>query len=706
MVRGTFFVASHRNPSAPSADRVADEANPVARLPSRVPTLPLAWSASAALIILGGLVLADRVYFANGLAVAWQHEVGGETVVVGETVEHDISFPNRHRALARYVENWRVAEHGAPRQIPPLDAVVRARLLIVDGIARGVRVRSADTVRLLVDGEAVGDEGSTVPGWHDIEAHWTGHLDETTSFELTWENGEPIPRSLVHVPASLGGDWPATRVSWWLFGLLGALAFAALVFRARLADVGPLRHARTLGLCTLVVVAFGTGLRAYEYNLEPEPLENYDEYFNLWNGWSLLEDGTSRGWSAWPSVYGDAADAEHFNFWGTPLTVVSPYFENPPLMHLLVGAASHMSGTTDYRDARVADGRLVSLLLSALTIWLIILVSRKLAPSGPGPWLAGLLWAGIPTIVLQTRVIKEELLVIPLSLATILFFLRWRDEGRRDRDLVLASICAGLGVIAKIPAAILVPGLIMLIAATKDYRAARKAAGIATLGGIVMVATIVVLGADAFLAAQGAQASGRGVNFNLYSRYLDVFQVNGWFMGRGWLLFLWAATMGTLYTWSPQRRAVIAIPMMLYFTAIGVGAGNYTHGWLILPFVVYTVIGAGIFLGDLYRQPDLLRGAIFGLLFVSYTFNFVFSPSTLLSGSDAGLVRPVVMLTVVALTAPYCLVQVWPSLRPIARATFILSVVATFVLSSAVVMRWEDIGESYRNMDHGPPFYP
>ena len=656
-----------------------------------------------ALVSLALALLGDRVYFANGVSVAWQHEHEGATEVIAETVEHDISFPNRHRALARYVANWRVADHGLPRIIPPLDAVVRARFLVPPGPARGIGCRTGDAVSITIDGRAIDDETRIPPGWHALAAHWTGRLSDRTSFELTWENGEPVPRDLLFVP----GGWPASRSLFWLLSVLAALFLGGLVVRAELSS-SPTRTARYLGLATLLVVRWGTGLRAYEYELEPEPLENYDEYFALWNGWSILEDGTSRGWSAWPSVYGTtSADAERFTFWGTPLTVVSPYFENPPLMHLLVGAVSHLSGATDYRDAHVADGRLVSLALSALTIWLIILVARRLAPSGPGPWLAGVLWAAIPTLVLQTRVIKEELLVVPLALGTILFFLRWRDDGRRDRDLYLAALCAGLGVVAKIPAAIFVPGLVMLFVSAGDARAGRRTVGIAlATGGALLFGFAAYHGVDVFLAASGAQTGGRALSFNLFPRFLDVFQVNGWFMGRGWLLFLWVAALGTLYTWSPQRRAVIAVPLALYFTAIGVGTGNNTLGWYALPVVAYLVIGAGIFLGDLYREPDLLRGVLFGLLFFSYTLNFLTPPSTLVSPDPAGQVRVAVMITVVLLTAPYCLVQVWPRLRPLARGTFVLSMAVCLAVSASVILRWEDIGPTYRNMDREITFFP
>ena len=668
---------------------------------------PWLLSVLGALLVLVLALAIDHFHFANGIAIEWRiNSPSTEAPIsLGTTVEHDVSLNTDHRPLTRYVELWRVAEHGVPRSRPRLDAVVRARLLIPRGPSRGLAVRTPEDTRIVIDGTVV-DGARVAPGWHDLDVHWTGVLTDRTHFELTFEDGTPIPRELIHVP---GGDWTRSRVSFWTLMLLLALLVSAMVWRAQLAPTELLRRARTLAIATLAVVLLGTGLRAYQYDSEPHALENYDEYFNLWNGWSLLEDGTSRGWSAWPSSYRTAEpERETLRFWGTPLVVVSPYFENPPLMHVLVGVVCHLAGVEDYRDAHSDQGRLVSLGLSALTIWLLILVTRRLVRAGPGPWFAGLLYAVIPTLVLQTRMIKEELVIIPLALGTLYFFLRWQEEGRRDRDLYLAASCAGVAVLAKVPGAILVPGLVMLLVSRRDARAGLRAVGVSLLVGALPLAIIAVWqGLPVFLAASAAQSSGRGLSFNLYSRFIDVFQVNGWLMGRGWLIFLWLAALPTLYTWSPARRVVVAIPLALYLTTIGVGAGNNTLGWYVLPIAAYLCIAAGAFLGDLYERPDLLRGAVFGLFLVMYTGNFL-TPADVLTdrAQMSGWIKPTVMITVLVLIAPYCAVQVWPRLRPLARTTFVVSLATFVVMASYIVISWEDLWPAFHNMDHTNMFFP
>jgi hypothetical protein len=658
----------------------------------------LAALAAALLVVTSGVVV-DQLHFAHGISAEWRAQVGGRTLTIHRTVEHDPRFRNRHRALARYVAGWTVAEHGIPTERPSLDAYLRSRIRVPEGASRGLTARSPQTVVIAVDGHPIDAERRIEPGWHLLEVHWTGRLDDSTALELTWENSELVPRSVFH---PMEGPLPASRAGFWLLVLLLSGALSALVLRAETALGHAQRMARWAMVATLLVVSTGVGLRAWQYDLEPEPLESYDEYFDLWKGWSLLEDGTSRGFSAWPSAHLDEVEREAFSFWGTDLTVVSPCVESPPLMHLLVGTVAHLAGTQHYLDCRVAHGRLVSLGLSALTIWLLILVGRRLTPSGPGPWLGAMLYAATPSLVLQTRIVNEELVVLPLALATLFFFLRWRQDGRRDRDLLVAAACAGVGVFAKVPAVTLVPGLAMLVVATGEPRAAARAlAASLAIGGTLSFGFALWQGPDALLRASAAELGGRGLFLNVYPPFFDVMQVNGWMIGRGWLLFFWVAAVATLYRWPGPHRATLVVPAALYLTAIGVGLGNDALGWYPLPIIAYLVIAAGVFLADLWERPDVLRGTLFGLLFVMYSLNLVVEPFVMTSPVHQRFVRAAVTLTAVALTAPYCLAQVWPGrFRNVARSTLALSGAVCVGVFVSAIARWEVIGPALRDIDH------
>lgn len=698
--------ASPGSPRAVPGPPVAPEG----RRSLRVTTLA---AVAAALAVLAGGMIVDAAYFGNAVVIDWRIPARSDRlrlpgapaapdldpIVIGTSVEHDVSIPSSHRAITRYVESWRVADHGPPHEMPALDAMVRARLTVPPGVPRGLMVRTGDRVELVADDVVLERTDRLAPGAHEIAVHWSGELDVGTSFELCFENGEPVPRALLHPPRTFSdGEWPPSRRWFWTFAVMLAAVLATMTARATSASTPALARSRALAIATLLVVLFGGSLRAYDYDLEPHPLENYDEYFNLWNGWSLLEDGSSRGWTQFGAAYPIGTRFEELSFWGTDLVVVTPYFENPPLMHLLAGAAAHIGGATDFRDARVAHGRLASLGLSVLTIWLLIAVTRRFVRVGPAPWIAGLLWAAIPTLVLQTRVIKEELVVVPLALGSLLAFMRWRDEGRAPRDLAVAAVCAGLAILAKAPAVALLASLVVLVALERSWRSARHAALVGALAGIAPLLLFVLFeGLPTFLAAQAAQTSMRGMHFNLFPRFFDVMQVNGWFVGRGWVIFLWLAAMSAMASWRPAHRAALAVPLTAYLVSIGVASANFTFGWYLLPIAAYLCIAAGTFLGDLYERPDLLRGALFGLLFVMYTLNFV-APATWMGRPDP-YIRPLVTIAVLALTAPYAIAQLWPSWRPLARGTLVVSGTVTGVIFASIVLRWEELWQTLHNVD-------
>jgi hypothetical protein len=172
-------------------------------------------------------------------------------------------------------------------------------------------------------------------------------------------------------------------------------------------------------------------------------------------------------------------------------------------------------------------------------------------------------------------------------------------------------------------------------------------------------------------------------------------------LGRGWLLFFWIAAAATLYRWPASLRAPLTVPIAVYLTAIGVGVGNNTLGWYGLPVFGFLMVAVGAFLADLWERPDLMRGALFGLLFVMYTLNLVVDPTTVASPAHQPEVRRAVILAVVVLIAPYCLVQVWPSrFRTLARATLLLSGTFCLVVFVSAVVRWEVIGPTFHDIDH------
>ncbi|MCA9492332.1 MAG: glycosyltransferase family 39 protein, partial [Myxococcales bacterium] len=421
-----------------------------------------------------------------------------------------------------------------------------------------------------------------------------------------------------------------------------------------------------------------------------------------WNGWSLLEDGTTRGWSLWAHDYHGLVDVEQVRFYGENRSVISPYFEHPPLLHVLVGIAAHLGGADHWLDAKLSHTRWVPILLAGLCTLLIMAITRRIEPAGPAPQLAGLLYAVIPSIVLQTRVIKEEALLTVLVAGLVFFFQRWRMDGHRTRDLVLAAVCAGAAPLTKVPAVVYIPALVMLVAAERGQL---KRAGLALGVGLGVAALLPIFGAiidwEAFVYSLQRQG-GRPMHWNLFPRWFDSTMINHNFLGRGWILFLWLGFVGAVMRRGVREVAPLTVPLIAYMCAIAIGTGNWTFGWYIVPFYPLLCVGAGLYLARLWERPDLLSGTLFVVLLVMYTLNFTLDVDYAKQPSSWAHLRTVVTLFVLGALAPYAAAQVWREsrwARGAARLATALGLATVVVLSGYFVVSYDTLYESHHSMD-------
>ncbi|MCA9582829.1 MAG: glycosyltransferase family 39 protein, partial [Myxococcales bacterium] len=588
-----------------------------------------------------------------------------ERLVVARTVEHRVSFPNEIRPFSRYLQNWSFDDWGVPNRFPDLDVSFDAWLTIPEGPPRTLRVTSPNEVSLVVDGKKTKEP--LAPGRHRIELSWKGpafaaddpHWDHPlpVSFELRWATSkatdEPVPRTALE-PASAGST--RSRVALWILGALLTVAFGFGAFlAARRASV----HL-TSALVFAAILLLGSGLRLFDYASVPDFTDNDDELFATWNGWQLLTDGTTRGWSLWPRRYGRRVRVEEPEYFRQrPFYVIRPYLEHPPLMHVLVGAAAKASGAQHWLHAKLAHTRLVPIALGLLSLGLLFLVGRQLFPRGPTAHLATLLYAILPNIVLQQRVIKEEALVTPLLLGGLLAYIKWR-EGKRPRTyLALAAICMGLACLAKIPAIVFVPVLVLWLLREGHLRAAT----IATLIGFGTASLLLVYGAfihwDLFWYSSELQATVRRTHWNVFIRFFSEPMINHNRIGAGWVLFLWIAFANLLPQLSRHRRHLVGLPVIIYMAAIAIPSGSWSFGWYILPLYPFLCLGGGRFLADLWEEPDAIRGGLFVFLAIFYGFNFLGTDTWLMTHRST--VSRMVPLTAVIFLTPFLLSTLLPT---------------------------------------------
>lgn len=669
--------------------------------------VPFVLAALTVTTVLGVAAYVDR-FARHGYSVSWYAQRHGERFETAHTTEHRVVIPNDHRPMSRYMENWDFAALGIPPELPPLDATFRA-VVEVPPAGRYLHPLATGDTFVRVDGFPITEETRVSGGFHRVEVDWRTHFDAVTYFQLEWG---PSPVAFERVPTAaiwpLDGDFPPMRRFLWIAALVVSATLALVVFRiARAEDEARLRLVHVWVVVALIVV--GIGFRLVDYDVMPDWRDNSDEQLAAWNGYSLLENGQPRSWTLWPAEYGGLVPMEVTQYFGRTFHVISPYFEHPPLLHLLVGAAGHLGGAREYREVRVGDIRLVPIGLAALNLLLMVLIGRRIErrridQGGMGPYLGALLYAVLPWIVIQTRVVKEEALLTTLSLACIWFFLRFR-ESRVTRDLVIASVLAGLATLTKVPGFVFVIALSMLVLREAGPRKMALTVAIA----VPLSALLLVYGAvydwQLFLLTQRIQTS-RMVHFNIFLRFFDDGLINHNVVGRGWLLFLWLGTMASLHRRPLRDAAVIGVPLMAYLASIALGSGTWTYGWYVTPLLPWLCLGAGFFLADLWAKPDIVRGGIVAFVLVFYSLNFVVSPDWMQAWAYHSEARALVTLVLVLSFGPFALASAWPGSvsKTIARAALVACLGTVIVVSGFFVQRYDELATVYHDFDRDRRF--
>lgn len=656
----------------------------------------------AALVVAVLGMLVGR-YAAHGIDVALRARVGPRTVTVDDRVEHRTSFANGLRPANRIIQEWRYAEWPIPAAHPTIDARIHARLRL-DAPSR-LRARSGGTTKLRVGAVDVTPATEVARGTHEIEIVWTGGADDGNFLVL--EEASPDPRSSwTEVPRDrlepLSAGTPPLRLAVWIVTPLLALLAAAAAFFTFRSPLFSTRARRAVLVACAALVLLGTVIRVYDYDLIPDFRENGDELFAMWNGYSLLEDGKTRGWSLWNTVYGNRVQREHLPLWRPqPWAVITPYFEHPPLLHLFVGAALHLEGTGDWRHGRVEVARLVPIALSVISMFFLVAIARRLDPVGPAPILSTALYATIPFIALQHRAVKEEAMVVPLLLAAVWLYLKWRDDGERTWHLALAGLLVGLTGLAKMTGFFLIPALMALPLSRGRVRPALIAGAAGLLSLLLLFVYAAAIDWSLFWFATDYQATGRPMHWNLFPRFFDDPLVNMNLVGRGLLLFLWIAWVAGVSRRPRRFEPVLAVLPTVYLCAIAIGSGNWTYGWYLMPIYPFLCLGAGRFLADLWEDPDFARGMIFVGLALMYSMNFTVDTAWARLVVNSDEIRGWVTAFVAVFLLPYALHQALPSriTRAVARTALGAGLVLLVVLGCRFVLKYDVFYESYRNFD-------
>lgn len=663
------------------------------------------------LALLAALVVGSLVatWSHHGANVAWEAQWEDAWFPVHEQVTRRVTFHNEHRLNAPLVQYWDFDTHGVPNRPFPYRVTWSADLHVPEGEAWRLRllpVPRGGRLRLVVDGaEAPLQHGERLePGAHPVELVLEATFREPTRLGIEVSRGpgigwEPVPLRALSPPAGVMiPEGPAAFV---------ALAVLLLGLALSWSSRDPALCARRLTHIGLVlIVLFGLGVRLVDYDVMPSFAENPDELFATWNGYSLLTDGETRGWSTWHQRYEDRVEVQPLSYFRErPMYVIQPYLEHPPLMHLLAGAAAKLGGAQQFTHARLRHTRLVPIALFVPSVLLLFAIARRLFPRGPAPLFGALLYAGLPTLVLQQRAVKEEQLLTTLALLGLYLFLRW-DTDRRDRFIWWAGITTGLCASCKVPGAFFLPPLVLLFL----LRGGMRSALLACAAGLVGLSVLFVYGAlidwDLFWFTTLHQASGRPAHWNLFPRFFADGIININTVGHGHTLFAWLAFAGGVTYTKGWRRAALTLPPLIYLAALALSAGNWMFGWYILPAMPFVCIGAGAFIAQAWRKPSLWAGLLIMGLLVMYGFNFMHGQHWARQPEAWPLLRALTTVFLLVVLPPFILADVFPSeaAKRVARG-FIAAALLTFMVSTAdFAIRYDVLFETHHEFDRDRHF--
>jgi 4-amino-4-deoxy-L-arabinose transferase-like glycosyltransferase len=163
------------------------------------------------------------------------------------------------------------------------------------------------------------------------------------------------------------------------------------------------------------------------------------------------------------------ADEAYYWVWGRHLEL--SYFDHAPLHAWLQGLMGLVFGTTLF------GLRFLSLITAAITLYVLYLWARRLAPRNWRDyfWTSAALFYSTPLLLFYTTIAVHDRLLVALGLCAIhcfaWFFADW-EEGKRDRLrwLYLGALFIGLATLSKYNGALIGIGVALVIVIRRDLR--------------------------------------------------------------------------------------------------------------------------------------------------------------------------------------------------------------------------------------------
>ena len=380
----------------------------------------------------------------------------------------------------------------------------------------------------------------------------------------------------------------------------------------------------------LLITLLSFFLRLKDYDIVPPTSEAFDEVHYAWGGATWIKEGTPRSWSNFDSY----KNPEFIERYGIRWRIVKPLVEKPPLYFLLSGLTVLFFQPTNIFDISHSTIRILPLLLSIPTIFLTILVAKKVF-NNQIAIIAGIIYATTPTTVLANRMSLTENLLTPFALLALLILLS--KSAKRFTPAAAIAVISTLAILTK------QIGVSIAIASSVIFYQRRLFKNILTILCFSTMAFLIYFAIGyfydwkLFLSLQndvrvGHTLSGLPESIAAIFRFPTIGPKNHPFVDGTILLGLILLFSSPLWLMkdnnkNPSKQILLIFPFA-YLLLLAVGESSQTaftfFGWYLYPLFPFLIILLAKFFWDFWKKPEVFTHILIILILGSSAVRFFF----------------------------------------------------------------------------------
>lgn len=353
-------------------------------------------------------------------------------------------------------------------------------------------------------------------------------------------------------------------------------------------------------LVIFLIFLLGFFLRFHNFAIYPQRGATHDEFAFAFLGISFLQKGIPSSWSNIP-VY---QDRYYLKANDTRYSIVTPYFDHPPLFGLLTGGFALLNGEREFSKVKLSTIRLVPVILGSFSIVLLFILCQSLYGFKTAV-ISSLVFATVPTYAISSRMSLAENLLIPQILLALILFEKLLKEERKNLVYLLGFL-AGLAFLTKFVG--LFVWLTLLLLFLYEPRARKHIlpfSVITFLVGSVYFLYGFALDKTLFLKILSFQGAREVGPFSFLNLFLTPAIVNKIFVD-GWVYFGWFALIILAYRSKENIKVVLPAFCYLLVFVLTVNQGDL-HSWYNYPFYPFLAIASGKLIGEMLKKPSFLN---------------------------------------------------------------------------------------------------